>query len=156
MSWLSNHDIERAIHHHADDVTRRAFLGVLPLDALPRKVEQRPAFLIVNTQTSDLPGNHWLCLLLFDDGRGEIFNSSGQPPPTAIAQWMNEMCRVWTYNSEQYQSFGSAMCGAYCIFVVLNRLQHSSLSQTLRPFSTSLASNDVLMTRYYRRIKQNL
>ena len=156
MSWLTNHTIERVIQHYADHMTRHAFLGVFPLNNLPRKVEQRPAFFIVNTQPDDLPGRHWLCLMLFEDGHGEIFNSIGQPPSTAIAQWMNRMCRVWTYNSEQYQSFSSATCGAYCIYVVLHRLQYPSLSRTLRPFTVNPTLNDCLMTQYYRIIKQHL
>ena len=156
MSWLTNHTIEHVIQRFADRATRDAFLGVFPLNELPRQVERRPAFLIVNTQTADLPGLHWLCLLLFDDGRGEVFNSVGQPPPSAVAQWMNVMTRVWTYNSETYQSPGTATCGAYCIYVVLHRLQHSTLSQTLQPFTTSPLVNDCLITHYYRIIKDAL
>ena len=156
MSWLTNHAIERLIHRSANRVTRAAFLGVFPLNRLPRRVERRPALLIVNTQTADLPGRHWLCLMLFANGHGEVFNSLGLPPPTTIARWMNTMARVWTYNHETYQLPGTATCGAYCVYVVLHRLRHPSLSRTLQPFTTSPAVNDHLITRYYRRIKQSL
>ena len=86
MSWLTNHTIERFIRRLSDRSTRSAFLGVFPLNELPIRVERRPALLVVNTQTSDLSGSHWLCLMLFEDGHGEVFNSFGLPPPTAVAR----------------------------------------------------------------------
>ena len=156
MSWLTNHTIERLIQGLATAETRRAFLGVFPLNGLPRYIHQRPAFLVVNTRTNDLPGDHWLCLLLLDDGRGEVFNSTGLPPPTLIARWMNRMARVWTYNEQAYQSPGSATCGAYCVYVILHRLQYPTLSQTLQPFLPDPLVNDRLMTRYFRIIKDSL
>ena len=156
MSWLTNHAMTRLIRRYADTTTQHAFLGVYPLNELPRRVIHRPAFLIVNTQTADLPGRHWLCLLLFNGGYGEVFNSAGQPPPTAVARWMNRMAHVWTYNHETYQSPGTATCGAYCVYVILHRLQYPSLSRTLRPFTPSPRLNDRLITRYYRIIKQSL
>ena len=154
VSWLTNHEIEAVIERFADRSTREAFLGIFPLDTLPPRVEQRPAFLIVNTQTADLPGRHWLCLLLMDNEYGEVFNSVGVPPPPAIARWMSEMVDVWTYNDKTYQLPGTATCGAFCVYVILHRLQYPSLSRTLRTFTTSLSVNDCLITHYYRIIKQ--
>ena len=155
MSWLSNHTLKRLIQRFANAQTRQAFLGVFPLNELPRHIVQRPAFLIVNTQTNDLPGSHWICLMLFADGHGEIFNSLGLPPPTAIARWMNRMSDIWTFNDKTYQSPGTSTCGAYCVYVILHRLQYASLSRTLRPFTSSPAVNDVLISHYYRIIKHS-
>ena len=156
MSWLTNHEIVRIVQCMGNQATRDAFLGVFALNKLPQRLEQRPAFLIVNTQTDDLPGRHWLCLMVFDDGYGEVFNSAGLPPPSDIARWMNGMTLEWMYNQETYQAPGTATCGAYCVYVILNRLQFSSLAQTLQPFTTSPNVNERLIMYYYGIIKQAL
>ena len=84
MIWLSNHQLERLILHHADAATRRAFLGVFPITHLPKHVPHLPALMIVNTQAENLSGDRWLSLLRTENGDGNVFNSTGVPPHTKV------------------------------------------------------------------------
>ena len=154
MSWLSSQQLERFILHHADAVTRRGFLGVFPMNQLPRHVPHLPALLIVNTQTDNQPGQHWLCLFLTGDGRGEVFDSFGMAPPPSITRWLRRRVRDWTYNRFTYQSPLSATCGAFVLYVALHRFRHRSLTETLRVFTSSLTNSDKFVTQYCRTLNK--
>lgn len=156
MSWLSNHTLERLIHQYGDECTRDAFHGVMSINLLPLKVSEFPWLAIVNTQTSNLPGEHWICLIIDSDGHGEVFDSMGRPPPSRVAQWMNTHCRHnWNYTTLVYQTPGTAICGAFVLYVILHRLQKRSLTETLRVFSTSTHLNNELVTRYFHKLSRH-
>lgn len=150
MSWLTNHTLERLIYRYASEPTRLAFYGAIAIDQLPGVVNEHPWIAIVNTQESHLPGAHWLCLIIDSDGSGEVFNSTGQPPPPKVSLWMNKHCRgKWTYNTLTYQTPGTATCGAFVLYVVLHRLCQRTLTDTLRVFSSDTVSNDRYVTRFF-------
>lgn len=150
MSWLSNHSLERLVHRFASERTRQAFYGAVAIDQLPAIVDERPWIAIVNTQESHLPGAHWLCLFIDSDGSGEVFNSTGRPPPPKVSLWMNKQCRhKWKYNTLTYQTPGTSTCGAFVLYVVLHRLCQRTLTDTLRVFSSNTLSNDVYVTDFF-------
>ena len=51
------------------------FDGVFSIDTLP----DRPRMLVCNTDTSDGPDRHWVCISI-ERGRGEFFDSFGRRP----------------------------------------------------------------------------
>src|SRR6267154_2164422 len=52
----------------------RAFLGVFPIDMLPKTLPpHRPLLLVCNTKPHDNRGEHWI--VLFIDSTGEYFDS---------------------------------------------------------------------------------
>ena len=112
-----------SLHRHLD----KHFLGVYALNQLPRSLNKpirAPACgLIINTDTDNLPGRHWIACILLPNGRGEVFDSFGQLPPPRVQVWMNKQCpRGWTFNSIAIQSPLSTLCGGYCLYFLYQRM----------------------------------
>ena len=102
----------------SDSVVKRTFVGVFAADHLPEK--EYPGGYIVNTDTSDKPGQHWVAFYATKPGKLEGFDSFGRNP----AQY-SELIKTWiggdyfTMCKAQYQSNDSTVCGQYCIFFIL-------------------------------------
>ena len=58
------------------------FVGTYPRDMLPKTLHQSTAALVINTDTSDKPGQHWVAIYI-SNGHGEYFDSFGLLPLTA-------------------------------------------------------------------------
>ena len=97
----------------------RAFLGVFALERIPTNLYQHklPVHFIVNTQTSNLPGQHWLGVSILSNGQVYIFDPLGQSPPQALVRQLQRQRGVHriTYNKHQYQSFLSTQCGQHVL-----------------------------------------
>ena len=55
------------------------FKGVFPCDRVPYKAKL-PLNIIINTDPSNKPGTHWVCVSIDKNGRGFYFDSFGFPP----------------------------------------------------------------------------
>ena len=88
------------------NIKRNSFMGVLAINQLPYiQSYLRPCGLIVNTDSANLPGEHWIAVILNICGRGEIFDSFGELPPSELAIWMNKHCfRGWIYSRNRIQN----------------------------------------------------
>ena len=62
----------------SDPFTKSVFTSVVPSDRLPDTVLEKPRGFIVNVDTSDGPGSHWVAIYLTADGKGEFMDSYGQ------------------------------------------------------------------------------
>ena len=121
MSNLSDFRIRQIIY--AFNPIKDAFLGVFPMDKLPHHVPHYPTCMVINTQSHNLPGEHWISVFITSDKRGEVFDSLGLPLSNYLIRWLNQFTKSWQYNRKIYQRFGSDKCGAYAIYYLLNRLQ---------------------------------
>ena len=74
MSNLSDYQIRQVIRKYALGHSKDAFLGVFPMDTLPRQVPHYPACMVVNTQSHNLPGEHWISVFITKDKRGEVYS----------------------------------------------------------------------------------
>lgn len=149
-SWLSTQDLEMFIHKFANEKTKAAFLGVFSINQLPRKLPHLPALFIINTNTSNLPGQHWKAIYVSKNGEGEVFDSLVSPVSLMLNHWMNEFTRKWTVSSTVLQNPLSPSCGAYVLYYVMSRLNYSSLKSCIAPFSTDVFDNDMRMEQFMR------
>ncbi len=123
------------------------FRGVYPRDLLPTNIplksREAPVCLIYNTDSSNLAGVHWACLICYPNGVGEVFDSFGQTPQPIVTRWMTRHCsKGWTYNQKRVQGLLSTLCGAYCLYYLYFRLQTNC--QTIDKLFP-LNNNDVLI-----------
>lgn len=108
------------------------FLGVYSIDCLPLYICKSllPTGFIVNTDSSNLPGKHWIAIILLANGQGEFFYSFGVHPPTRLQIWLNKHCiRGWhSVNDICIQNPFSTICGLYCLYFFYSRLvlKHSA------------------------------
>ena len=91
---MNTQEIDRILRRYVRD-----FDGVFSADTLPEK----PRLLVCNTDASDKPGRHWICMH-FEDGRGEYFDSFGRRPTANFERYLNRHCSSWTFNRRQLQS----------------------------------------------------
>lgn len=99
------------------------FLGVFAMDQLPTHLPSHQSedgyCMIVNTDPSNLAGQHWLAVYINAKTKlGEVFDSFGRIPPLTLQRWLVKHCRHWTYSSRFVQGPITLLCGAYCIFIL--------------------------------------
>ena len=130
---MNTYELDQLIRRY---VTR--FDGVFSCDRLPT----RPTLFVCNTDPSYKPGKHWIA----DDGRyGEFFDSLGRRPDRLFERYMNENCRVWTFNPTQLQSVASGICGQYCACFCIIRSRGVDLSRFSNYFTRDTGLNDVVV-----------
>lgn len=92
------------------------FIGVYSMDKLPKKFKPNCMF-IVNTDTSNLAGTHWIAVKV-RDSIGYVFDPLGFPPPLMLSSWMNNYCTKWSSNTRELQLYTSNLCGQFCIYFI--------------------------------------
>jgi hypothetical protein len=151
IKWLTTLDLENYIEKFSDDKTRDSFLGVFPINRLPQRLPYLPALLIVNTDTSNLPGQHWKAIYISKKREGEVFDSLATPVGLILQHWMNLFTRKWTASTLTLQNPLSPSCGAYVLYFVMNRLKHSSLKSCITKFSSNVFENEIFIEEFYKK-----
>ena len=119
IKWLTSRDLESCIDKFADEYTKNSFLGVFPINYLPNKILQLPVLFIINTNTMNLPGQHWKAVYLSVNGNGEIFDSLAMPISLTLQQWMNTFSKKWITSTLTIQNPLSPSCGGYVLYFVM-------------------------------------
>lgn len=88
------------------------FRGVYMRDTLPKK-PRRIECAILNLDTSDNPGTHWVAYVKLNN-YCEYFDSFGNlRPPLELTHYLNGFSII--YNYDKFQSYNSVNCGHLCI-----------------------------------------
>ncbi len=146
-AWLSNHDIDQVLKQYEKVDKNFVFLGSFPVDFqlekkggggcmfgnLCRFVPSHPKFaMVINTDTHDGPGKHWMALF-YDESKGAFFyNSTGNPPPDRVKHFMMQLRTrsvaagtaksfVCRHNRVRAQRHNSE-CGLFSILFVVRML----------------------------------
>ena len=113
-----------------------------------------PCFIIVNLDSSYMPGSHWIALGLFKN-RIEIFDSLGFDLfnwPTVPCSLMNFLQQTAISKririSKRLQSNSSYLCGLYSVFYVKYR-PYFSFKHFQSLFSSDLSRNDSLLLNLF-------
>jgi hypothetical protein len=129
------------------------FLGVFALNDLPKEHKRKyPYAFILNTDTRNLGGQHWIAVYVDRSGRGEVFDSFGQSPPQRLAWWLSDRVGTrWRFNKKPYQFLFSSLCGAYCILFLRERLLFSNMDELLSFYFTDDGiMNDNIVRTYMK------
>ena len=115
-----------------------------------------PSFLIVNIDSSDMKGSHWIALGVFND-EIEIFDPLGFD----IFNWSHVPCDLLDFlhrlsvtrrvhTAPRIQSNSSYLCGFYAIFYVIAR-KFMSFEHLFKCFCTQLLSrNDKVLDDFFK------
>jgi hypothetical protein len=108
---MDSREVEKICKKHVPH-----FVGVYPLNKLPSALRP-PANLIVNTDTNNLPGEHWLAVSYQTGGIVYAFDPFGFYYPQNLKIYLSHLRRLTSvkYNRVQYQQFTEQTCGLYCI-----------------------------------------
>ena len=130
------------------------FEGVFAADTLPRRLHKKPALLICNTDPISKPGSHWVAFFIGINGEGEFWDSYGMPPIVkSHRQFLDRLCKKWTYNHHSLQALESQVCGEYCVLYLIHRAHGYSLqSFVTKLFSTDPDKNDQVVRKLFRHL----
>lgn len=81
---------------------------------------------IVNLNSRDQPGSHWVCYVKRGDEVRYFDSFGGVPPPPEITRYLTG-CRV-AYNSLRHQSYDQQNCGQLCVQFLKGKLRSSSIA----------------------------
>jgi len=96
------------------------FNGVYPVDKLP-KVIKSPTSIIVNTDTSNLQGQHWIALSYEKGKEVYAFCPLGLYYPRCLTEKLHKSgCKV-IYNRKMYQMPWESTCGWHCLAFLIRR-----------------------------------
>ena len=90
-----------------DPFTKSVFTDVLPSDRLPNQIQKRPKGYILNVDPSNGHGSHWIAIYLTADGKGEFFDSFGEPPEfysRNFKTFLEDHSSTFTCNEKTLQS----------------------------------------------------
>ena len=108
---MNNQQINKALKIYND-----CYIGCYPsnLIPIPRKT---PAAIIINTDPSHEPGEHWVVIWLNVDDTCEYFDSFGMPPLNSeIINYINKTCpNGMLYSNLMLQHPFGITCAKYCI-----------------------------------------
>ena len=123
----------------------KKFKGTFPKDQLP-KIKEKTFAIIINTDSSDKPGEHWVAIYS-DDEITEYFDSFGLPPlHQEIIKYLDSTSNQWHYNSLTIQSVTSTTCGLFCVLYIKLRLRGYTYSDIIALFCHKLKLNDLLVS----------
>ena len=153
MSFLADNTLYQKIKANADKRTLQAFYCVTSVDTLPTCIPNYPIFIIVNTHSHNLPGEHWFTIYIDEYKRGEVFDSLASPISNFVIRWLNQFTRRWKRNSLTYQHPLSLSCGAFVLYYVLKRLSFTHFEKLLETFSHNLSRNEQMVHAFYDTLK---
>ena len=93
-------------------ILEEKFLGVYSLDKIPFILGD--GGIIVNTQTSTLPGEHWLSIYNSNEVI-KVFDPFGFYYPSILVNKLKTMRKRIEYNRIRYQKTLSITCGEHCL-----------------------------------------
>ena len=115
------------------------FKGVFASDQLPKEkeIQTRSAY-IVNVDTHDKQGSHWLSIFVEKD-QCEVFDSYGLPlhwykPSPFVTCMVFKHYQDVSSNVRQLQATDSNTCEHYALFYLFARARGKSMKSFIRPF----------------------
>lgn len=130
------------------------YIGTFPVDLLPLNIKKFPVILIVNTDPSYRPGEHWISIYIGANKTGEYFDSYGLPPlHPEIINFLDIMCpRGYNYNPHTLQCISCITCGYYCIIYVIFKSNKKSYCEFISLFSKNVYTNEVKVKNLIKNI----
>jgi len=114
--------LNSALKHNPS--TSRYFLGCFPSDRI-RQSNVYPYCMIVNTDDSKSPGQHWVAMNVISPTSLEYFDSLGVWPAAGnIHQFLSNFENV-SHITKPFQSIYSGCCGKYAVYFLLRRFRDS-------------------------------
>lgn len=110
--------------------------GVFASNELPKHTKfMKPAFFVVNIDTSDKPGSHWIAMFFSKENKAEYFDSYGLPPRPVFTKYLKKNSNNFTYNKKRIQGDFSTNCGNYCCVYLCFKCNRKTLQNFTKCFS---------------------
>ena len=155
VNWLTGQQLNKLILANANDTTNAAFIGIFAIDTLPQCISTLPLLLIVNNDTSNLPGRHWKAIFISAERHGEVFDSLATPVSLTLEKWMNTFTLKWICSNLIIQHPLSPSCGGFVLHYILHRVKEMSLKQyTEKYFVSDVLKNENIVRRFVCKLRK--
>jgi len=135
---MNNFEIEKLLRDYP--------VTVCCANELPATIKKRPRTFIVNTDTCDQSGTHWVTFHFPRDGPVEFFDSAGNAVEVYHHRFMNVLLAngpSFLYTKNRLQPVQTNTCGLYAIYYTVRRYRNESMEDILKKISvTRLEDND--------------
>jgi hypothetical protein len=129
----------------ANPITSPSFRGVFAADTI-QTLDPLPGSCVVNTDSSNEPGRHWIAVFQTSADIVEIFDSFGKDLSFYGIDFFKSQKVI--RQTEQLQSASSTVCGQYCLFFLLRRAGCEKYTDIIHLFTQSKVSNDAMVCQY--------
>jgi hypothetical protein len=141
-----------------DFFTKQIFDGFWFPDLPTTPIRKDPALIIVNTDESTGPGEHW-CAIFIDQNKNicEYFDPLGQPPINKLYEYsflphLNKYSLSVDFNSVPVQSPTANTCGHHCIYFSCLKAQNYSFKFIIDGmYSRNTQRNDAKVLKFVRK-----
>lgn len=150
---MDTRQVNRLAHH--DRKISKIFEGVFPCDYLPQNKVLTKSLFIVNKDTHDHPGSHWVSIFIDPhEDQCTYFDSYGLMPYNAhIEKFLRRNCTGYEYNKTVLQLPCSNVCAAYCLFFCYHTARGASLRNITKHFDTrKKRQNDLKVAKFVRTV----
>mgnify|MGYP001795783191 len=113
-----------------DQHTRVLNPAVKPLNHFLEEPLNRPSMTIVNLDSCDEPGSHWVAVYVPLYGDTEYFDSYGDKPNGLFFLKFQELNTKIVYSNSSFQGI-STVCGQYCLIFLLLRSRNYLLDEII-------------------------
>ncbi|CAG2238520.1 unnamed protein product [Mytilus edulis] len=105
---------------------RNMVIEITAINVLPEHTPSLyPQLYIVNTDPLPNPGKHWLCVILYNYGQLDYFDSLGRPAEyygADLHDFLERNGQNHNYVQRRLQSLQSDLCGLYVVYFAVMRL----------------------------------
>ena len=122
--------------------------GVVAKDQLPVDVTF-PSIFVVNLDTSDKVGTHWIVIYIQSRRKCEYFDPLGDPPDQFLTSYMMSHTQKVAVSSKQCQAVDSNSCGKFCLYYCYFRARGNSMKDILDSFKDNLLYNEAKVYYFY-------
>lgn len=153
---MNTTELKRAIRRDCE-LHGKYVIDVVAADYRPVDLPTLPCGFIVNTDTSNESGKHWLALWIDKNAHWELFDSYAYSPARyrdriQLVQYMYETCGIEkTFNRKRLQDYRTVVCGEYCLFYLHRKGKRYDMNAIVRRFTDDYLLNDRFIFDYVRR-----
>ena len=127
---------------------KKQFLGCFPIDKMPNLNKNES--IIINTDSHDEEGTHWMGLKITSKNVCLFFDSFGEPPNKNIINNLSKQFRKLVYSSIQMQNVFSNKCGEFSMQFICMVNDKKSFNKFLSQFdSKNLLANDIVTENFF-------
>ena len=119
---LSNFDLEKWI----DDLGIKYFRSIYSRDRLPDGIRKKECG-IINLDSIQGQGTHWVCYRNIDKQMGEYFDPFGLIMPHEIHHYLAKSGKKVSYSQDEIQNRDTVLCGYWCLYYLIERQKGKSV-----------------------------
>jgi hypothetical protein len=126
------------------------FIGVFPLDAIPAKLKSSTC-VIINSDPSHLPGEHWLAVTVDKDGHCCFFDSFAKPAAfygKRFEKLLSGTDKDYWRSKVTVQQATSNVCGFHVVYFTAQWLRSIDCNRIMDSYHSSPKVNDQMVVDY--------